>query len=212
MDRDRPRPCFLDARVPELCASALPFCQRRLCPPPFRNHLAFMLGNNGKYVNGKARGLRHIAADEVDGALHQVGNERHITRQPIKAGNGKYGAAATAFFLRRGQMRPIGDAPAALGVRELRHQVAVGREPGDGLPLGVEFEPTCTLAVGGNLMIGEERSSHNRQTNQRLYVLYRTTGTFVQNLNAGFALYGAVVDCEGTEIARLNAIGSSPED
>lgn len=51
------------------------------------NHLPFVLSHGRQNVKGQARGLRHVAGDEVYAALYQVGSKSNIAGQAIQAGN-----------------------------------------------------------------------------------------------------------------------------
>ena len=134
--RRRQSPRLFNARIPEPCSPALGLGQRRL--GPLRYHLPFVLGDGRQDVNGQPVGLGHVTGDEIDAALHQVGDEGHVAGQPIQAGDQQNGAALTALVERSEELRPVRVSASTLDLGKLGGQLAAVHLAGDGLALRVK--------------------------------------------------------------------------
>jgi hypothetical protein len=66
-------------------ASGLGCCQSSFSPGG--DHLPLMLSHGGEDVDGKPVRLREIHRDEIDPALHQVGDEGDISGEAIQLGD-----------------------------------------------------------------------------------------------------------------------------
>jgi hypothetical protein len=64
--------------------------------------------------------VRHVHRDELHVAVHEIGDEGHVTGQTMQSGEEKHGAAPAAFSYGRKQLGPVGVLLAALDLDELR--------------------------------------------------------------------------------------------
>ena len=119
------------------------------------DHLALVLGDGGQDVQGQLVGGGHVDRDELDAALHQVGDEGDVARQAVELGDHQHGPLPPAQLERRGELGPVG-ALAALHLGELGDQLAGADEAGDGGPLRIEPEAGLALPVGRNAVVGDK--------------------------------------------------------
>jgi len=140
----------LPSRVPHtLAAASAAFA--------LRGHLALVLGDCGEDVHRQPVHAGHVGGDEVNPALHQVGDERHADRQPAELGDQQRRTAGAAHGERCGQADAVGLAP-ALHILELADDL---RSHGPGVQLGgralrIETKPGLPLLVGADAVIGVE--------------------------------------------------------
>ena len=62
-----------------------------------------MLGDGGQNVDGEARVVRIIAADEIDLGLHQVRHEGEVAREAVELGNQQDRTGSAAGCQRLGE-------------------------------------------------------------------------------------------------------------
>ena len=80
----------------------------------------------------------------------------YVAGQPVEAGDQQGGAALPAFFERGQQLGPVRVPASALDLGELGHELAAVHLAGNSLPLRVQPQPTCALAIGRNAVMGDE--------------------------------------------------------
>ena len=147
--------CFKRSGIAELLPSGLRLSER--CLGAGGNHLAFMLGDGGKDVDGEPIGGRHIDRDKIHAALHQVGDEGNVAREPVEAGNEQGRAALTAFGKGGMELRAVGVAASALDLGEGGGKgLPLSKVTRDAIALRVEAEAADALAVGRNPVIRDK--------------------------------------------------------
>jgi hypothetical protein len=107
-----------------------------------------MFGNSGKDMDVKAVRTGEVGADEINAGLHEYGDERHVTGEPVKLRHHQYGTV----FLTEGQ-----------GSEQLRtilplatlHFYEISRRDvlGNGYPLGVDTITINPLFRGANSQV-----------------------------------------------------------
>jgi len=112
-------PCGAEPGSPRLRG-----CERRL--GAFGDHLALVLGDGGQDMQREPVGLRHVAAEQVDAAFQQAGDEGDVARQPVELGDEQRGVGLLGMVEGLLQFRPVG-ALAALDLDVLRQQPASAR-------------------------------------------------------------------------------------
>ena len=80
-----------------------------------------MLGDGGQDMQREPVGLRHVAAEQLDAAFQQPGDESDVARQPVEFGDEQRGAGLLGVVERLLQLGPVG-ALAALDLDVLRQQ------------------------------------------------------------------------------------------
>ena len=113
------------------------FCLGKSCPSSLADHFPLVLGDGGQDVQGQLVGIGHVDGGELDAALHQVGDEGDVARQPVELGDHQHGPPLPAQVEGRGELGSV-VAFAALHFRELGDQLAGTDKAGDGGALGVE--------------------------------------------------------------------------
>ena len=103
------------------CRAASPLQARPSC---VANHLAFVLCHCRQDMNCEPIRGRHVHGNEIDAALHQVGDKCYVAGKPIKAGDQEHGAALAAFLQGGAQLRSVAHPPPAFDLGELRHELA----------------------------------------------------------------------------------------
>jgi hypothetical protein len=105
--------------------------------------------------------MGHVHGDELHVAVHQVGDEHHIAREPIQLGDEKHGAALPAFGYCREQLGPIGVLLAAFDLDELRDDTSTGLDIStDGFPLRLHTEAGDALLVSRDAKVTAEIVKH----------------------------------------------------
>ena len=110
-----------------------------------------MLCHGCHQVQGQPVGVRHVAGDEVDAAVHDAGDETDIARKSVKLGNYQSGAVEAACRKRGGKLRPVVSL-AALHFHKLRNQLvsAACKVSLHGGTLGLKTETTSALPRGAD--------------------------------------------------------------
>lgn len=116
----------------QICASGLGPRQRRFRPR--RDHLALVFDHGGWNVDGQPVGGRCVHRDKIHAALHQVGDERHSSRQPVESGNRQVWPPPAALRQRGVQPR---------AVRVAASIFDLGKHGGEGLTGGKESRTLC---------------------------------------------------------------------
>src|SRR4051795_8373514 len=92
---------------------------------PGADLLPLMLGERREQVQHELRGMRFIDRDEIDAALHQIRDERHIAGEPVELGYKQGSLLALAGCERGLQLRPVIALP-TFDFRELGYERPVG--------------------------------------------------------------------------------------
>ena len=115
-----------------------------------------VLGHGRQDVDRQPVGLREVAGDELDPALHQVRDEGDVAGQPVELGDQQRRLLQPAGGEGRGELGPV-VAPAALDLDELGHEPRrVADMVEDRLPLRLQAEAGGALALGRDAEIGDE--------------------------------------------------------
>jgi hypothetical protein len=123
---------------------------------PLRDHLPLVLGDGGKDVDREPVGLGEVDGGELDAALHQVRDERHVAGQPIqfRDDQGRTVEAAEAEGL--GELRAV-VALAALDLHDFSREAPVAPvEVGaHRLLLGLQAEAAASLLLSRDAVVGD---------------------------------------------------------
>lgn len=117
---------------------------------------ALLFGDRRQDVQGKIVHRRLVGHDEVDLALHQVGDEGEVPAQPVQFGDYQRGFFLFAEGDGGGELRPVVFL-ATLDLDKFTNHFPVATiDPlGDGFPLGVHTEAGGALLEGTDAVIGD---------------------------------------------------------